>query len=303
MRRFLVLAVALTVAGCGISESEKVRTAREACAALGATSNEQYLDRVQIINSARREIGADVYAGSGAEVDRYLRFGVCVDFIRDGEVARTKADTRESALQRMLDASTNEKGTFLDMDVLSDDGSYLFFVRKESADGVTERAFLDAETMLKVSDMSVTGTAHFLDGDVWEKGSVKGNVIDGELEGELILRRQNLELAIAANFVNGNVDGLVREWFSNGQLRSEETYFKGKQWGRSASWFEDGSRESETIRSNGIKQEWKTWAKDGELRTHLKWVNGEIHGGGLVFGKSVCYRRGESVDLSECGSI
>lgn len=83
MKKSLVLLGVLILAGCGMSESEQTRIAEAACSALGATSKEDSLDRVQIINVVRQELGAEIFSGSGDEVERYLRFGVCVDFVRN----------------------------------------------------------------------------------------------------------------------------------------------------------------------------------------------------------------------------
>lgn len=302
MKKSLVLLGALTLAGCGMSEGEQTRIAQVACSVLSATSEEDSLDRIRIINDARQEVGAEIYSGSGTDVDRYLRFGVCIDFILDNDIAVTKADARKLALETMIDLSDDRNGTFLNFDVLADNGSYLFSVRK-NIDGKSELSYLDAETMLPVTNMRITGVIHDHDSNKafydWDKGTISASVVNGVLEGEYAVRYENGTLSTTSNYINGKADGLMQSWHPNGVLARETEFARG-EYQRRSRWGEDGSLMEEVLWKDGKMQKWQKWNYLGKLFVSLNFKDGKREGIGIYFGEKQCFRNDEEVDMSEC---
>ena len=110
-------------------------------------------------------------------------------------------------------------------------------------------------------------------------GRIKGKIIDGKREGEILYFYDNGLLKIKTNYKYGKVEGKWLEYYESGQLHYEGNYIDGELNGEYLTYYENGQLEYknyfiDTIPvgkqfnyyKNGKLKETKIW-KDGKLIT------------------------------------
>ena len=305
--------------GCGVSESEQTRIAQAACSALGATLNDQGLERIQIINRARQKLGTEIYSGSGKEIVRYLRFGTCIEFVKNTDGFREKTDRRRSALHVMIqnDASREKEGkdSLMVADLVTDNGAYFFWTHEVSGDN-EEYRFLDSETMMEVSNARLDGVFTNLWGytarekavlledamtNEFEKERLEGEIIDGKIEGELISFDADGYVYERVHHLGGKRNGSYEFWWDDKQIMQKASYAEGKLHGVSLWFYENGQLERSSNYNNGVldgKEE--RFKEDGTLDGDVVYINGKREGAGTWNSLSTCFKNGQEVDMSVC---
>lgn len=303
MKKSLVLLAALTVVGCGMSESEQNRIAEVACSALSATSEEDSLDRLQIINDARQELGEEVFTGSGEEIGRYLRYGTCADFVRNRDNVLSQTDQRNSAYRKMVEIADYKdlKGTKLfKFDIVTDEGFYFFWVSENEREEKGSKAtngdlalfsksidyVLDSESMEKVQNAVLRGKINLrgLKEDEFGRlvgngkrygGRVEATLVNGKLEGVFKTWNENGQITIESNFVNGIREGQTRGWHSNGQSWLSTNYVDGFATGVHKQWHNNGQIATEvTLLSNKKNSAQRHWSESGILTFEGRFADG-----------------------------
>lgn len=342
VKQTLVLIAIFFVMGCSMPETEKNRIAQGACSSLSdtylgkrvpayssqytmwlakdavrphvtnsATSRQDSVERLRILNDARQELGEVVFSGQSDEIERYLRYGTCVDLVRNQDNALSKTNQRELALRKMeetADFGDYEDETDFDFDILTEDGSYFFWVtaneREKTGPEVTNgdlllpRSYniyvLDSESMAKVESAVIRGdinrritvTSEFghqiSDGRSYG-GRVEATLVNEKLEGVVSIWYENGQKRVEFNFVNGVRQGLQRGWHMNGQLEFKMTYINGAATGRYQRWYFDGQIMNDVMlvdnQKNGVQRRWN-------------------ESGILSFER--CYKSGVLVEKSQC---
>jgi hypothetical protein len=322
MKKSLVLLGALTVAGCGMSESEQTRIAQAACAALSVTSKSQILERVQIVNGARQELSGEIYSGSGKDIDRYVRFGTCTDFLKNTDEFQQKTNRRQSALEVMVrndDAREREgEDRILGADLVTKDGAYLFWIGEAIA-GEEKYAFLDSETMLKVSNADLDGIYRSLWGYVarevneiledslttdYEKERLEGEIINGKLEGAFTTFSADGYVTERAHYLAGKRNGSYEFWWNENQIMEKKSYVDDKLHGERLVWFGNGQLAHVTNYKNDVSDgRHQRWTDDGSLVSEVMYVDGKREGAGIWSGQSRCFKNDEKVDMSSVNRV
>lgn len=73
----------LLVAGCGMSESERINLAKVTCSVMGESRNMDSAFRVKEINAAREKLGGEVYLRGDSGIKESLEHGLCVELVLD----------------------------------------------------------------------------------------------------------------------------------------------------------------------------------------------------------------------------
>ena len=342
VKQTLVLIAIFFVMGCSMPETEKNRVAQGACSALSdtylgkrvsaysvqytlwlakdddrphvtnpATSREDSVERLRILNDARKELGEVVFSGQSDEIERYLRYGTCVDLVRNQDNALSKTNKRELALRRMVNIADHEveDKTDFDFDILTEDGSYFFWVSEKDPEKTGPEVtngdlrlhrssviyVLDSESMTKVENAVIRGEinvrvtspggeAGYPVGDGRSYGGrVEATLVNEKLEGVVNIWYENGQKRHEFKFVNGVRQGLQRSWNRNGQLAVKMTYINGAATGRYQRWYYNGQIWNDVMlvnnQKNGVQRRWN-------------------ESGILSF--EACYKRGVKVEKSQC---
>ena len=325
MRVYLITLVSIVLSACGMSESEKNRTAKFACAELGATTEEQDLEKIKIVNLARQEIGEEPFLGSTDEIERYRRWGTCELFVKNDMSFREETDRRQQVFATVRGSMPSTSGI---TEIFTDGGQYLllFFANDE------ELQLLDSETLTPFLNGIISGATIEIveiDEDLSEtRGRVEGKFVNGSPDGLTRGWHENGQLYYESNYVEGKQEGVDRGWYENGQLYYESNYVEGKQEGVDRGWYENGQLRYEENyvegKTVGVQRQWKTvesnivggklegihrsWTDDGNRLAESNWVNGKREGLGLYFKidgsvnelLSSCYSDGQEIELSMC---
>ena len=57
---------------------------------------------------------------------------------------------------------------------------------------------------------------------------IKGEIIDGKVDGKIIQFYKNSQIKSETNYKNGKSNGKRTSWYENGQIKSEKNYKNGK---------------------------------------------------------------------------
>ena len=88
MRALLLTSFCALLASCDgslMSQSEREAIAELACTELRATDEDQSLQRLRIVNTAREQLGGDVFLGDDDDIERYRRWETCEQFLADSD--------------------------------------------------------------------------------------------------------------------------------------------------------------------------------------------------------------------------
>ena len=82
MRRVLrVMIVLCLIAGCGMSEEERVNTATYTCNVMGESRNMDAAFRIKELNAARTKIGGSMYLGTDDQIKESFEYGLCLSLV------------------------------------------------------------------------------------------------------------------------------------------------------------------------------------------------------------------------------
>ena len=106
----------------------------------------------------------------------------------------------------------------------------------------------------------------------YENGQLelKGNFVDGKMEGPFQRYYENGQLQLEVNYKNDLMDGLYKDYYENGKLESEGNYKDGERDGKWYEWNSNGKKKRDGIFKNGkMISEKKYWT---DLNLHLSSV-------------------------------
>jgi antitoxin component YwqK of YwqJK toxin-antitoxin module len=114
----------------------------------------------------------------------------------------------------------------------------------------------------------------------WQKHYSKEGKILGEVNlingnGILLVKHENGQPYIEANYQNGLVSGLYKRWHENGQLSEESNYQNGMLNGVYRSWDENGQLYEESNYTNDKYNGIYKWFENGILRENCIYQDGE----------------------------
>ena len=100
--------------------------------------------------------------------------------------------------------------------------------------------------------------------------------INGNIQGEQIIKKQSGEIISKANYVDGLLHGKYKTWYLNGQLECECNCFRNRIEGDYRSWYENGQIMEHSYYINGLKDGMlKRWDVNGKLKHNRLYINGE----------------------------
>jgi len=102
MKKSLVLLAALIVAGCGMSESERRDLADATCWIVSNTKQGDAASRIREINSARNQLGEDVFLGDDLDILQSFHFDLCPELVLNDENYWEKIESRSQAEQKKV---------------------------------------------------------------------------------------------------------------------------------------------------------------------------------------------------------
>ncbi|MDB2377417.1 hypothetical protein N9V97_01145 [Luminiphilus sp.] len=107
--RWIVIAILVGLAGCGMSAEEKKNIAAATCSLLSEYSDSDGVARIKEINSAREKLHQPLFLGSSEDIQDALEYGVCSDLVLNDldyniRLAEAK-QSRVEKLQQFLDGA------------------------------------------------------------------------------------------------------------------------------------------------------------------------------------------------------
>lgn len=248
MRIFTVLSLGVLLASCDgslMSQSERDAIAELACTELRATYEDQSLQRLRIVNAAREKLGGDVFLGDDDDIERYLRWETCEQFLADSDDYFAETTRREQAYS-LIERNADSEEKEIEAEYFSRE-KYLVSIDGEAIDTATMSGF---------------------------SGDFEGikRLIDDE--DDKVIRRRTVR-----SYIDGRLDGLRRDWHLNGQLASQSNYIDGGREGLSQSWHLNGQKEHECEFVEGYCEGvYRGWYENGQLQFEFNYVRGDLEG-------------------------
>ena len=254
-----------------ISEKERNAIVSKACAELRAAEHHP-LQRLRIVNTARESLGREIFLGEDKDIQRYLHWGTCEQFVADEDNYLSETNRRDHAFSLIKRNAESEGGRIFEEYFTAD----LYLIRA----GNENRALVvDTATMSTYSG-AFEGLYRQTDedGEV-EQYRTQRTYSGGELTGQIRDWHMNGQLAAIRTFEDGEVQGLTRFWYENGQLEQRCTAIDSKCEGIGNLWYENGQlwHEGNYI-DHKLEGMARWWHENGEIKTQETYVNGEKHG-------------------------
>ena len=251
-------------------QSEREAIAELACTELRATDEDQSLQRLRTVNGAREKLGGDVFLGDDDDIERYLRWETCEQFLADSDDYFAETTRREQAYSLIKkNAESEEKEIAAEY---FSGVKYLVSIDGEVIDTATMSAFSgDFEGIKRSKD-------DYVDDEVRRRRTER-TYIDGVRDGLVRDWYLSGELSSQSNFIEGRRDGLFQHWHSNGQLAREANYINGLTQGKVRNWYKNGQSEFEAESVDGkFEGVVRVWYETGQLSREFNAINGEVAG-------------------------
>ena len=273
MRALLLTSFCALVASCDgslMSQSEREAIAELACTELRATDEDQSLQRLRIVNTAREQLGGDVFLGDDDDIERYRRWETCEQFLADSDDYFAETTRREQAYSLIKkNAESEEKEIAAEY---FSGVKYLVSIDGEVIDTATMSAFSGDFEGIKRSKED------YVDDEVRRRRTER-TYIDGVRDGLVRDWYLSGELSSQSNFIEGRRDGLLQHWHSNGQPAREANYINGLTQGKVRNWYKNGQSEFEAESVDGkFEGVVRVWYENGQLSREFNAINGEVAG-------------------------
>ena len=224
----LTMSLVLLVA-CAPSQEEKEKIAAVTCAVMSETRNMDAAVRVEKINAAREEIGAEPFLSGDDAIKEAFEYGVCQALVLNDEyydaTLQVLKDTK--AEQERIAAEKQAEEERIAVEKRAEEER-----RRETHPWIEEEFWASGILKERTHYQSKNdgGEMHGLYQKWYETGQLmsEGNYKNGKRHGLSKGWHENGQLSVEANFKNGEEHGFIRMWDENGQLELEANYKNGE---------------------------------------------------------------------------
>ena len=99
--RWIVIAILVGLAGCGMSAEEKTNIAAATCSLLSEYSESDGVARIKEINSAREKLQQPLFLGSSEDIQDALEYGLCSYLVlNNSEYNIRLAEAKQSRVEK-----------------------------------------------------------------------------------------------------------------------------------------------------------------------------------------------------------
>ena len=112
-------------------------------------------------------------------------------------------------------------------------------------------------------------------GEVWEGSylSLRGNLLDGEMHGEMEEWHPNGVRKVRCTINNGQPEGVYEEWYVDGGPSVQAVYVNGLLDGLCEQYYESGGLEAQRRFTAGEEKQRDVWLPNGEIGTSTTYQN------------------------------
>ncbi|MDC1018141.1 hypothetical protein OAR36_06775 [Pseudomonadales bacterium] len=306
----------LLVAGCGMSESERINLAKVTCSVMGESRNMDSAFRVKEINAAREKLGGEVYLRGDSGIKESLEHGLCVELVLDNVAyPELLADAIITAAADRMMAAADERRLAEERNKKARKAR-----EEEEARKRTAAAKLAEERWQKAKEARLAEEKLAQERKIVADQKAKEARLAAEEKAKkerLAAEAQRLadskptivetfhsngELASVKHYQakidGGNEHGVSRSFHENGDLFSELNWVNGKKEGLHKYFYQDDWIETNWV--NGKREGLRiTYDKEG-IKEMTQFANDQLHGlsysrSGRISYYTTCYYRGKSV--------